>query len=93
MAFIIKKPGDKDGFRVVGKVYVTRDGSRVVDKTNPSVGSLFASPGDVIDMEDAVRLGLVKESKPAETKESKPEGTKEAPKPRRRRGPQKETKS
>jgi len=68
------------GYAVMEKLYLSKDGARLVAKTDPDVGSLYAHVGMVIPLSDADRLGLIhherKESKPAETKEARPQATK-----------------
>lgn len=83
MAFTIHARAEKKpeaGFIAEEKLYVSSDGARLVEKTDPDVGSLYAGVGDRIPMPDAIRFGLVKpevkESKPAENKEAKPQSTK-----------------
>jgi len=75
------------------KLYLSRDGSRLVAKTDPDVGSLYAIVGQLIPEAEARRLGLVtpegKEPQPTEKKESQPwdslPAILEALKPRRKK--------
>lgn len=78
MALILNTVKSKDGYVATEKLYITKDRTRLVAKTDPDVGFLYAGKGDVISQDEAERLGLVpgipevKESRPSETKEAKP---------------------
>lgn len=44
------------------KLFVNADRTKVVAETDPEAAFLLAMPGDAIQMDDAIRLGLVKEA-------------------------------
>lgn len=62
----------KETYVAEERLYLTKEGDKVVRRGAKTADRLFATPGTEIPMAEAERLGLVKAAEPAADKSRKP---------------------